>query len=46
MKPFPLDDDGCYLLKDGINFLDECCTLDDFIEMNQDDEMNMMDYSQ
>ena len=41
MKPFPLDDDGCYLLKDGINFLDECCTLDDFIEMNQDDEMNM-----
>lgn len=41
MKPFPLDNDGCYLLKNGINFLDECCTLDDFIEMNQDDEMNM-----
>lgn len=42
MKPFPLDDDGCYLLKDGINFLDECCTLDDFMEMSPEDEMDVM----
>ena len=41
-KPFPLEDDAYYPLKDGINYLGETCTMDEFMEMNPEDEMDVM----
>ena len=41
-KPFPLEDDAYYPLKDGINYLGETCTMDEFIEMNPENEMDVM----
>ena len=40
-KPFPLED-AYYPLKDGINYLEETCTMDEFMEMNPEDEMDVM----
>lgn len=33
-----LEDDTYYPLKDGINYLGETCTMDEFMEMNPEDE--------
>lgn len=41
-KPFPLEDDAYYPLKDSINYLGETCTMDEFMEMNPEDEMDVM----
>ena len=41
-KPFPLEDDAYYPLKDGINYLGETYTMDEFMEMNPEDEMDVM----
>ena len=41
-KPFPLEDDAYYPLKDGINYLGETCTMDEFMEMSPEDEMDVM----
>ncbi|SHK52944.1 hypothetical protein SAMN02745138_01887, partial [[Clostridium] lactatifermentans DSM 14214] len=40
--PFPLEDDAYYPLKDGINYLGETCTMDEFMEMSPEDEMDVM----
>ena len=41
-KPFPLEDDAYYPLKDGINYMGATCTMDEFMEMNPEDEMDVM----